>query len=398
MMRLLILLLLVFGLFPLAVSAAEGIAGADKSPPFKVADLPAYRTLVLSLQFKPQGDAVLAEVKNFSTTQTIVCETWSGSEFIPLGTLAPGESGDHLYQPEPGQPQLAYDQIYIRCSKPVTSVTSKVSTYDLLERNFQEGYALRLDSWQKVKLTHPNPLFQPEDVTTLRCVVGPRLSKKDPFPQVDIPTDGSYSAGLLLTDPLGWYTSHTKDCSIQETKTLDMGQRGRMRVKNGRLQMALQVPQDYLDELAEQNPDYANNISAFAYEVLPVDGSGQGAETDAVQFIIDPEKGSSDWQPLVWRDDYKYGLSSYQVAATEVSERDLRFQQVKGQLYWSFRQPKEFSDYNLIGCRYGYSDPENPTRFAEVGSVVIPHSGYSGWLPDTRGGQVFPALGECTAY
>lgn len=398
MMRLLILLLFIFGLFPLAVSAAEGIADADKSPPFKVADLPAFRTLVLSLQFKPQGDAVLAKVKNFSTTQTIVCETWSGSEFIPLGTLAPGESGDHLYQSEPGQPQLAYDQIYIRCSKPVSSVTSEVSTYDLLERNFQEGYALRLDSWQKVKLTHPNPLFQPDDITTLRCMVGPHDSVNDRLPQVDIPTDGSYSEGLLLTDPLGYYNSHTKDCSIQETKTLDMGKRGRMRVKNGRLQISLQVPQDYLDELAEQNSYYANNISAFVYDVLPVDDSGQGAETDAVRFIIDPEKGFSDWQPLVWRDDYKYGLRAYQVAATEVPGQNLRLQLVEGQLFWSFRQPKEFSDYNLISCRYGFPDPESPDRWDEAGSVDIPHSGYSGWLPDTRAGQLFPVLGECSPY
>lgn len=398
MMRLLILLLLVFGLFPLAVSATEGIAGADKAPAFKVADLPAFRTLVLSLQFKPQGDAVLAKVKNFSTTRTIVCETWSGSEFFPMGTLAPGESGEHLYQSEPGQPPLAYDQIYIRCSKPVSDVTNKVSTFDLLERNYQEGYAMRLDSWKKVKLTHPNPLFGQGDITTLRCLVGPRDSVNDRWPQVDIPTDGSYSAGLLLTDPLGWYTSLIKDCSIQETKTLDMGQRGQMRVKNGRLQMALQVPQDYLDELAEKNPDYAKNISTFVYDVLPVEGSEQGAETDPVRFVIDPKKGASDWQSLVWQDDYKYGLRPYQIAATEVPGQNLRFQMVEGQLFLSFGQPDEFADYNLINCRYGYPDPENPDSWDEIGSVEIPHGGYSAWLADTRAGQSFPVLAECAAY
>ena len=171
-----------------------------------------------------------------------------------------------------------------------------------------------------VDLKHPNQFFKRDDIKTLRCVIGPKSFEWQTRPQVDVPADGSYSEALFITDPLGYYNSHTKDCSIVTTEVIHPTDKMRLRSIDGSLEMSLKLPDDLIEILAEKG-ESSNNIVSFTYDVRAVNASESLADVPVTRFIVNKTGEFSAWQRVSWKEDFKYLLSLYK-ALPSIAHRD----------------------------------------------------------------------------
>ncbi|MCP4341935.1 MAG: hypothetical protein GY799_24385 [Desulfobulbaceae bacterium] len=365
-----------------------------------VEDLPPYSTADLTFSYFPLTYDFMAEVKNISKDQTYTCDTWNGNEYIPMGTIPPGDAVGEIYKWEHGQPGHAYDEVNIRCIKDLTSVLGEVSFYDLKDRRYQKGYVLRLDAWNTVKWRHPNQFFGPKDIKTLRCIVGPANSAwKQPHPVVDIPANGTYSDGFFTTNPMSWYTAHTKECSIVEAEPVQMGEIGQVRVKDGHLEMALRIPLSTLEGIAKEDVQLSSHLQSMVVDVRPVNDGEELKDAQVLRFIVDKNVEYSGWQQIPWKDDFKYELSLYGLSAIDVIEQGMRFKLDRGEIYWSFVRPEEFKLANIVSCSYGFPQKSQPDSIESIGSILVPRQGFSSWIKGhggSRGTSV--RRGSCTAY